>query len=288
MYYNLGGALNGQRQLEPAVTAYRKAINLKPDFDQAHLNLGAVLYEQRKVNDAVDEFRNALRLNPNSFIAHCNIGEILQAQGDYAGGLAEFRKGHEIATRMSNRRYPTAQMLANAERLANLAERLPELLKADLPKDATDCLDLAKMCRDKKLYTSATRFLHAALEADPKLGDDREAPHRYDGACAAALAAEGQGQEEPPTDESSKAKLRGQALQWLKDELATWAKLLESAPPKARPGIVQTLDDWRQDPDFASLRDPKALAKLPEAEQKTWQSFWADLEALLKKFPNRP
>lgn len=40
---------------------------------------------------------------------------------------------------------------------------------------------------------------------------------------------------------------------------------------------------WHQTPAFAGVRDPDALAKLPDAECKDWQSFWAEVEALLAK-----
>ena len=45
------------------------------------------------------------------------------------------------------------------------------------------------------------------LEADPKLVDDRQAQHRYNAACAAALASSGQGKEEPALDEAARDRL---------------------------------------------------------------------------------
>ncbi len=40
------------------------------------------------------------------------------------------------------------------------------------------------------------------------------------------------------------------------------------------------MQHWRQDTDFAEVRGPEALAKLPEAERQDWQKLWADVEAL--------
>ena len=40
---------------------------------------------------------------------------------------------------------------------------------------------------------------------------------------------------------------------------------------------------WKADADLADVRDPDALAKLPEAERKAWQSLWADVDAFLAK-----
>ena len=117
----------------------------------------------------------------------------------------------------------------------------------------------------------------------PKLGDNRQTQHLYNAACAAALAAAGRGQDDPPPDEAAKARLRGQALGWLKAELESWTRLLGSGPPQARPAIVKTLQHWQKDTDLAGIRDPEARARLPEAEQNAWRAFWAEVDALLKK-----
>jgi hypothetical protein len=217
-------------------------------------------------------------------LPHCNLGELLRAQGDLAGSLAMFRKGHELSLKTPGWRHPSAQWVAEAERLVALAERLPALLKGeDQPKDPADRLALARLCLDKQLYLSATRFLSDALEAEPNLVADRQAQHRFNAACAAALAATGQGKDDPPPVEAAKVKLRGQALGWLKAELETWSNVLGSGPPRARPFVARTLVRWRQDPDLTTIRDPEALAMLPEAERKEWQSLWADVETLMKR-----
>jgi hypothetical protein len=40
---------------------------------------------------------------------------------------------------------------------------------------------------------------------------------------------------------------------------------------------------WQRDPDLAGLRDEAALARLPEADQKAWRTFWAEVATLLKR-----
>ena len=49
------------------------------------------------------------------------------------------------------------------------------------------------------------------------------------------------------------------------------------------PEVAQTLQHWRIDSDLTSVREPDALAKLPEAERTNWQSLWADVEALRRR-----
>ncbi len=138
------------------------------------------------------------------------------------------------------------------------------------------------MAFDREHFAAAARLWAEALASDPKLGDDRQTQPRYNAACAAALAGTGRGKDQPSPDDAARAKLRQQALDWLKAELMTWGRFLEAGPPQARPAIIQTLDHWRQDTDLAGIRDAVALAKLPEDERKAWQSLWADVDSFLK------
>ena len=139
------------------------------------------------------------------------------------------------------------------------------------------------MAYDTKRYAAAARLWAEALAADPKLGDDRRAGHRYNAACAAALAAAGQGKDEPPPDDAAKAELRRKALEWLRAELAAWSKVLESGRPAGpRRRRRDAADTGRQDTDLAGIRDGDALATLPADERRAWEAFWKDVDALLK------
>ncbi len=193
------------------------------------------------------------------------------------------RKGHELGSRRPDWRYPSAQWVAGAERVLALANRLPAIVSGeDKPRDNAERLGFAQMAYKQKHFAVAHRLWSEALESDPKLGDNRRAQHRYNAACAATLVAAGQDKRGTPPDDAAKVKLRRQALDWLKAELAAWGKLLESGPPQARPAIVEVLSHWKQDSDVAGIRDAEALAKLPEEEQKAWRALWVDVDSLLK------
>jgi hypothetical protein len=97
------------------------------------------------------------------------------------------------------------------------------------------------------------------------------------------MAGCGQGKDDPPLDEPAKARWRKQAIDWLEADLAAWTKIRESGPPQARESISRTLQHWKTDPDLAGLREPAALAKLPEAEQRAGRALWAEVDALLAK-----
>jgi hypothetical protein len=161
---------------------------------------------------------------------------------------------------------------------ALLEERCPALLQEhDEAGLNAERVAVAQLAYRGKQFAVATRLWATALESDPRLGHDRQAQYRYQAARAAALASASRSKDVPPLDDAAAAKLRGQALDWLKAELTVWHK------EQTRPAIVKTLRQWQQESDLAGIRDQAALAKLPAAEQKALTQLWADAAALLKK-----
>ena len=79
---NLGNALKEQGKLDEAVACYRRALELKPDYAEAHNNLGNALKDQGKLDEAVACYRRALELKPDYAEAHSNLGNALQGPGE--------------------------------------------------------------------------------------------------------------------------------------------------------------------------------------------------------------
>jgi serine/threonine-protein kinase len=141
------------------------------------------------------------------------------------------------------------------------------------------------MCQEpfKQFYAASVRFYTDAFAADMKLAGDLRQPHRYNAACAAALAGCGQGKDADKVEEKERARLRQQSLEWLRADLALWTKLAENDNPKARETVQQKMKHWQTDADLAGVRDKDALAKLPAEEQEAWRQLWDDLSAVLKR-----
>jgi eukaryotic-like serine/threonine-protein kinase len=150
------------------------------------------------------------------------------------------------------------------------------------PGDNVERMAFAEIAYDRKSFATAARLWAEVLAADPKLGDDLRAGHRYDAACAAALAAACQGIDEPEPDDATRTKLRRQSLEWLQDELLAWSRQLEKVRPQDRQVFTRPLARWKSGSDLASIRDAVALAKLPAEEQRGWRDFWTAVDSLLK------
>ena len=71
---NRGVALYYRGALEAALEAFRRAIEVLPDYAEAHNNLGLVLSKMGKEQEAVQAFQEALRLDPAMGEIYNNLG----------------------------------------------------------------------------------------------------------------------------------------------------------------------------------------------------------------------
>jgi serine/threonine protein kinase/tetratricopeptide (TPR) repeat protein len=282
---NFGIALAEKDQLDEAIAEFREAILLKKDFAAAHYNLGIALWNKGRLDDAVAPFREAVRINQDYAEAHGNLGSLLQQQGQFHEALGELRRSHELGSR--DPQWPSglsAQKVRECERLVELDRKLAAFRRGKFtPASPRERLELAGLCSLKRLHRAAARFCEEAFAKQPELANDLTLAYRYNAACAAALAGCGQGRDAEKLGDAERARLRRQAREWLRADLESWARLLDREPDKARPVLVGQLRNWLTDDEFAGVRGPQALAKLPQAERQPWEKLWADVANLLGK-----
>jgi serine/threonine protein kinase len=313
----LGVALIAFRRLEEAEAECREAIRLKPDESSAHTQLGNVLRWELRPDEAEIEAREGVRLNPGLSLGHNILGIVLrdewkfdeavvelseairidpekgpyndligglQAQGNYARALSVYRSAVESGVKIVPNHFTPPEWFARIEPRVALAARIPAIIKGeDAPKDLGERLELAQMCYDMKRTATAAGFWGEAMELEPSVGESRRPLHRFNAACSAAVSGSGRGRDDPAPDEVAKARFRSLALDWLRLELGWWSRYLESGQPNARPVVLSHMNHWKNYRELAGIRNADALARLPEAERKDWQAFWAEVDALARK-----
>jgi tetratricopeptide (TPR) repeat protein len=282
---NLGNALLRKGQVEEAIACWRKAIEADPKFARAHYNLGNALYDKGEVEEAIACYRKAIAADSKYALAHGALGQVLMQQGHFSLGRAATRRClHLLPPGHPSRRLALSQ-LNLCERLLALEKRLTAVLEGKAePKDAAERLNLAGLAQQpyKRQYALAAR-LHADAFADKKARPELLALHCYNAGCASALAAAGKGEGAASADAKERARWPGQALDWLRLDLARWSKALDKADGRAKAAVRQQMRHWQADADLASVRDKAALAKLPEDERRKWQKLWADVAGLRAK-----
>jgi tetratricopeptide (TPR) repeat protein len=289
-HYNLGNAWRAKEELGKAIAAFQEAIRLQPKLAEAHNNLGSALHAAGQLDKAIAAYQAAILHKSDHAEAHCNLGHALTAKGQFTKALVHYRCGDELGSKNPKHwRHPSARWVQNCERLIKLDDKLPPILSGEKqPADTAERLGLAVLCQMpcKKLYAAAERFYSEVFAAEPKWAADLNQQHRYHAACAAARAGCGQGMAADQLDARERARLRQQALDWLRDDLKAYRQVMAKAADKNRAVIAQRMQRWLQDNAFAGVRDVDALAKLPEVERQQWQKLWEEVEALRQRVVN--
>ncbi len=92
----LGGALSGAGRPANAVRHYWAALQVRPDFFDAHYNLGVTLTRLGQFGEAIGQLREALRLKPDDAEAHSSLGLALANTGQFGPAMAECREALRI------------------------------------------------------------------------------------------------------------------------------------------------------------------------------------------------
>jgi serine/threonine-protein kinase len=235
---------------------------------------------------AVVALRNALRLDRNYAPAHYTLGMALMKQGKFPDALVELRRADELGSRTPGWALPSADAVRRCEAEAALDAKLTAILAGRAqPADAAERVKLASQCRQayRRLPAAAARFYADAFGVEPRLAEDLNTQNRYNAACAAVLAGAGQGEDEGRLKEDERVRWRKQALDWLRADLAAYARRLEEGQLDGRALVQRRLQRWQRDNDLAGLRDAAAVARLPAEEQAACKKLWEDVASVLRK-----
>ncbi|MHC4457468.1 MAG: sulfatase-like hydrolase/transferase [Planctomycetota bacterium] len=89
---NLGMALALQGKLNEAISYFTRAIQLDPDSASSHYNLGNAFNQQDKVDEAITHYTEAVQIKPDYSEAHNNLGLALVSQGRLDEAITHFRE----------------------------------------------------------------------------------------------------------------------------------------------------------------------------------------------------
>lgn len=301
-WYNLGVTLHQLNQVQQAADAWNKAIQLDQKFAQAQQNLATVLGGVGKLDEALklfeaslqadgknaithynygnlllnmhdltgagQHYRRAIELKEDFAWAHCDLGLTLQAMGNFTEALKHMEHGHKLMIASGDHQQErVAKRIGHCKRLAEFDGRLGKLVAGEeTPENTDDCLTAAELAAIREEHATAVRLYRAARG---KQNSSSEDGRLFSAACSAALAGGGEGRGTTKNlGEMERARLRGQAMDWLRAEL-------ERVRRSAGDGKLRC---WGRDPRLAWVRDEAHLLLLPERERAEWRAFWAEVE----------
>ena len=88
----LGNERSREGRLDEAITYYRRALELRPRYNEAENNLGSALMRTQKIPEAMEHFEKALQIMPDQVPPHYNLGQCALAMGKLDDAARQFQQ----------------------------------------------------------------------------------------------------------------------------------------------------------------------------------------------------
>ena len=83
-------------EIDNAIAEYRRALELVPDYAEAHNNLGNLLKDQKKFDEAILHFESSIKIFPDNPNTHNNLGTVYAMKGEVNKAAVYFAKATRL------------------------------------------------------------------------------------------------------------------------------------------------------------------------------------------------
>jgi len=291
---NLGHLHVEGGRLDQAVACYRSVTRHCSGpwpVSSAHIGLGLVLEERDQLGKAEASLRKAVEVHPEFLNAHYNLAAVVQCRGRFHDALDHYENGLDCIDKLppeamqdpSEMENKFRFYIAQCEVLAPLETRLEAALHgkgAETVQEVLAAVD--RTCGRKKLFAGAACLYRRALEERPALAGNPVRELRFRAAVFGALTGFHRGADRAVPSHAANRRWRGQARIWLLADLAAWKARLEAGKVDGD-AVRRALGRWQSHRVLARFRQEAFMSALPEEEQEKWQSVWSGVEALLAR-----
>jgi protein O-mannosyl-transferase len=167
---NLGQAFQGEGRNGEAITHYKEALRLAPDFAKAHNNLGQALDLQGNLDEAIAHYEKALKINPDFAEAHNNLGAALADRGKLDEAIGHYEKAEAVKPFYSGTYSNWGNALFRKGKVAEAIEKYQKALSIQ-PNSAEVHNNLGVVFASQKKLDQAISYFKEALRLQPNYPD---------------------------------------------------------------------------------------------------------------------
>lgn len=190
-WYNLGQCLVHQEKLPLAAIAFKRAIEVAPEFKRPYRALGDVHYQLGAAPEAMKYYRRALEINQNDPSIYLNLGETALMGGDPIEAIRWFDQYRKQDPYNSNVYLAMADAYQRAKDWESACDILEKAIQFSAQKGGRLYFALADMRRRAGQEEQALKAQEEGLLLDPKQVMQRRAlaqNYRFAGKIWLALA----------------------------------------------------------------------------------------------------
>lgn len=153
VYYEQGVSLTQEERFRDALSAFKKAVDLYPEYGDAYYNMGIAYHRLDRIEDAIGAYQKAIDIDPKDVTARNNLGNLYVRQGALSAAIREL----EQAVRIDPTYGAAHHNLALAYYLARMYHRA---------KDHLDQLEVLGLTPDADLVKAVDTALSPGKEAE--------------------------------------------------------------------------------------------------------------------------
>jgi tetratricopeptide (TPR) repeat protein len=169
-WFDLGYIQSHLGKVPDAISSYKKAVELQPDWFEANLNLGVDLERAGNTSDAVAVLKHAVELKPgsggNQAVARAwvSLARALEPN-DLAGAAKAYDKAVELNPADSSSVVRAGMLLEKAADLAGAQEHYERAAKTG---DAAGMAQLIDLLNKQKRFTDSETWLRRYIQQKPE------------------------------------------------------------------------------------------------------------------------
>jgi len=160
-------ALIEEKNLQAGIASLEKAVNLAPEYQEAHLLLGAAYTDNKQYDKAEREMRRALEISPKSAAAYFGLGDVLRRQEKYAEAEKVLQDGLKLEPKSHQGHFTLGQVYFAKGDVAKAGPEVGQALKIK-PDYAEAYLLAGNLFLKTRNAANALQMFEEYLRLEPK------------------------------------------------------------------------------------------------------------------------
>ncbi len=150
------------------IKLYKKAIEIKPDYNAAYNNMGNVYNDLKDYQQAISAYKKAIEIKPDNSAAYNNMGIAYDDLTDYKQAINAYKKAIEIKSDYSDAYYNMGDAYNNLKEFRQAISAYKKAIGIN-PDHSAAYYNMGNIYYDLKEYQQAINAYKKAIEIDPKL-----------------------------------------------------------------------------------------------------------------------
>jgi len=167
-FNNLGNSYDQTGNIDSAMQALQRSIQINPSLSEARLNLGNIYLKKGWIDDAIGQYRTAMRINPNDAKIHTNLGNAYAQKNWLNEASAQYTAAIKLDPKYTDAYRNLAIVYCKQQRFSSALSKLKHALSLE-PKNVQLYSQLAETYRQMEDYEEAIRQYRNALRFNPNL-----------------------------------------------------------------------------------------------------------------------